>query len=251
MERLKLARRGISKVMSTSLLSWTLLTGGAILGMTSTLPAMAQEPVLRTITVTGQGSEAIATSIAQVDLGVEVQARTAAEAQREVARRATAVVNLLQARGVQKLQTTGIRLNPQYNYDRGQAELVGYIGTNTVSFRMPNDQVGTLLDDAVTAGATQIQNVSFVAEEDAIAAARQIALQEATRDAQEQASAVLLSLNLGPQEVVSIQVNGAAPPIPMPLAARGQLANAEADFKTPVVGGEQTVEASVTLQIRY
>jgi uncharacterized protein len=251
MERLKLTQRGVSQVMSASLLSWTLLAGGAILGVTSTLPAMAQEPILRTITVTGQGSEAIATSLAQVELGVEIQARTAAEAQREVARRATAVVDLLQARGVQRLQTTGIRLNPQYNYDRGRAELVGYIGTNTVSFRMPNDQVGTLLDDAVAAGATQIQNVSFVAEDAAIEAARQVALREATLNAQQQANAVLSTLNLGPQEVIGIQINGASPPIPVPLPARAQLANVEADFKTPVVGGEQTVEASVTLQIRY
>lgn len=242
--------------MSISLLSWTMLTSGTLLGVATllpmmTLPVMAQEPLLRTITVTGQGSEAIATTLAQVELGVEIQGSTAEAVQREVAQRAAAVVNLLQERGVQKLQTTGVRLNPQYDYQNGRAEAVGYVGTNTVSFRVPNDQVGSLLDDAVAAGATQIVNVGFVAEDSAIATARQAALREATNDAQQQANAVLSTLNLGPQEVVSIQINGAHPPMPIPLPARAQLANAEADFKTPVVGGEQVVEASVTLQIRY
>ncbi|HEY9736280.1 MAG TPA: SIMPL domain-containing protein [Trichocoleus sp.] len=251
MTRIKSMSQGVSRGVATSLLSWTLLTGGAMLGLTSTLPAMAQEPLLRTLTVTGQGSESIATSLAQVELGVEVQGRTAEQVQRQAAQQAAAVVELLQARGVQKLQTTGIRLTPQYDYQNGRPEAVGYVASNTVSFRVPNDQVGTLLDDAVAAGATQILNVAFAAEDSAIAAARQVALQEATADAQQQANAVLSALNLGPQEVVSIQINGANPPIPVPLPARAQLANAEADFKTPVIGGEQTVEASVTLQIRY
>ncbi|HEY9877355.1 MAG TPA: SIMPL domain-containing protein [Leptolyngbyaceae cyanobacterium] len=251
MERFRLACRGASRVMSSSLLSWTLLMGGSIVGLTSSLPVMAQEPLLRTITVTGQGNEAIATTMSQVELGVEVQGKTAEEVQREAARRATAVVNLLQSRQVQKLQTTGVRLNPQYDYQNGRPEAVGYIAANTVSFRVPNDQVGSLLDDAVRAGATQIQNVSFVAEDSAIASARQVALREATNDAQQQANAVLSLLNLGPQEIVSIQINGANPPMPIPLPAQAQLSRAEADFKTPVVGGEQTVEASVTLQIRY
>lgn len=250
MTRTKISQ-GFSRGIATSLLGWTVLTGGVILGQSSTLPVMAQEPLLRTLTVTGQGSESIATTLAQVELGVEVQGRTAEQVQREVAQRASAVVDLLRSRGVQKLQTTGVRLNPQYDYQNGRPEAVGYIANNTVSFRVPNDQVGSLLDDAVAAGATQILNVFFAAEDDAIAAARQVALQEATADAQQQANAVLSALNLGPQEVVSIQINGANPPIPVPLPARAQLANAEADFKTPVVGGEQTVEASVTLQIRY
>lgn len=236
--------------MSSSLLTVSLLTGVGVVGLSS-FPVMAQEPLLRTITVTGQGSEAIATTLSVVDLGVEVQGKTAEEVQQEAARRATAVVNLLQSRQVQKLQTTGVRLSPQYDYQNGRPEAIGYVATNTVSFRVPNDQVGSLLDDAVAAGATQIQNVSFIAAESAIASARGVALQEATADAQEQANAVLSSLNLEAREIVTIQVNGANPPMPMPLANRGQLASAEADSKTPVVGGEQVVEASVTLQIRY
>lgn len=216
------------------------------------MPAIAQsEPVLRTLTVTGQGRQTTAATLAQVDLGVEIQGRTAEEVQQQVAQRADAVVKLLQSRNVDKLQTTGIRLNPRYDYNNGRSDLVGYVGSNTVSFQVAANQAGPLLDDAVQAGATQIQNISFVATDAAIADAQQAALRAAVADAQRQANTVLSTLNLGPQEIVSIQINGANPPIPMPLPARAQLANAEADVSTPVVSGEQTVEARVTLQIRY
>jgi hypothetical protein len=189
--------------------------------------------------------------LAQVELGVEVQGSTAEAAQREAAQRSTAVVELLRSRQVGNLQTTGIRLSPQYDYQDGRAELVGYVATNTVSFRVKPDDVGPLLDDSVAAGATQINGIQFIAEDEAIADALQVALEEATADAQRQANTVLSTLNLGPQEIVNIQINGAQTPMPFPLPVQARVASAEADFSTPVIGGEQTVEASVTLQIRY
>ncbi|NER80401.1 MAG: SIMPL domain-containing protein [Leptolyngbya sp. SIO1D8] len=239
----------MKKALFSHVLSWTLAIG--VIGLNSCAPAVAQEAVMRTLTVTGQGREQIQTTLAQVELGVEVQGRTAEAVQQDVAQRSSAVVELLRDRNVDKLQTTGIRLNPQYNYDSGQGRLVGYIGVNTVSFEVPTEQVGTLLDDAVGAGATQIQGVNFRASEDALAEARQVALQQATAEAQAQANTVLSALNLGAQEIIGIQINGATGPIPFPLPQQARLDVASAEYSTPVVGGEQTVEATVTLQIRY
>lgn len=209
--------------------------------------------LMRTVTVTGRGVESIPATIAQISLGVEAQGKTAQEVQQDVARRSTAVVELLRSRNVEKLQTTGIRLNPNYSYQNNVQRLVGYTAVNTVSFRIDSQRVGNLLDEAVKAGATRIDGISFVAADSAIAKAQEQALQEATLDAQRQANAVLGALNLKPQEVVNIQVNGAAaPPPPPPIAFRAAPADrAENQFSTPVIGGEQQVEASVTLQIRY
>lgn len=209
--------------------------------------------LMRTITVTGRGVESIPATIAQVSLGVEAQGKTAQEVQQEVARRSTAVVELLRSRNVEKLQTTGIRLNPNYSYQNNVQRLVGYTAVNTVSFRIDTQRVGNLLDEAVKAGATRIDGISFVAADSAIAKAQEQALQEATLDAQRQANAVLAALNLKPAEVVNIQVNGAAapPPPPIALAAAPPTDKAENRFSIPVIGGEQEVQASVTLQIRY
>jgi uncharacterized protein len=217
-------------------------------------PALAQEKerMYRTLTVSGRGMETIPTSVAQVILGVEVQGKTAEEVQKEAARRSSAVVELLKSRNVEKLQTTGITLNPIYSYTNNVQRLTGYTATNTVSFRVSTERAGTLLDDAVKAGATQINGISFIASDSAIATARQQALKEATQDAQQQANAVLDALGFQPKEVVSIQVNDANVPTPPPRPlVRADVAKMANEASTPVVGAEQDVEATVTLQISY
>jgi hypothetical protein len=221
-------------------------------GLLSTIllnPATAQEKLLRTLTVTGRGIESIQTTKTQVQLGVEVQGQSATGVQQEAARRSSSVVELLRSRNVEKLQTTGIRLNPIYSYENNTQRLTGYSATNTVSFQLPTEQAGTLLDDAVKAGATRINGVSFTASEEAIAAAQKQALRQATQDAQQQADAVFSSLNLTRKDIVNIQINGATPPPPMPILQREAFASKAAD--TPIIGGEQEVQASVTLQIGY
>ncbi len=223
-----------------------------ILSLIFAPPAIAQEQILRTLTVTGQGSETIPTTLTQVQLGVEVQGRTAEEVQKEAARLSSAVVDLLRSRKVEKLQTTGISLSPTYRYDDGTRRLIGYSATNSVSFRIATEQAGNILDQAVQVGATRIDNVSFVADDDAISAAQQDALRDAAQDAQQQANTVLDSLGLTPAEIVGIQIDGAGAPPPQPIPfARAALGSAEFDATTPVVSGEQTVRARVTLQIRY
>ncbi|RUR76489.1 SIMPL domain-containing protein [Chlorogloeopsis fritschii PCC 9212] len=233
---------------------WKTIPLALLVYVTFAQPIWAQEKekMFRTLTVTGRGVESIPATLAQVVLGVEVQAKTAQEAQQEAARRSKAVVALLKSRNVQKLQTTGITLNPVYSYKDNVQRLTGYVATNTVSFRIATEQAGTLLDEAVKAGATQISSISFVATDEAIAQAQKQALKEATQEAQQQADAVFSTLGFQRKEVVSIQINGASatPPPPRPLlrAEAGKLAQ---DASTPVEGGEQEVEASVTLQISY
>lgn len=215
------------------------------LAMFTIQPTLAQE-MLRTLTVMGRGSEAITATLAEVSLGVEVQGKTAQEVQQEVARRSNAVVNALRSSNVSQLQTTGISLMPNYQYTNNQRVLVGYIGRNTVSFQIAGDRAGQILDGAVNAGATTINNISFTAPDANLKDARNVALQRATQDAQAQAQVVLSSLNLRPDAVVSIQINQATPPSPPMLRSAAMAADS-----TPVLPGELTVEATVTLQISY
>jgi uncharacterized protein YggE len=122
-----------------------------------------------------------------------------------------------------------------------------------VSFRIETPKVGALLDEAVQAGATRIDSVSFVAADATIATAQKQALREATEDAQAQADAVFAALKLDRKEIVGIQINQAVPPIPRPfeVGALDAKAAPAPRMPIPVVGGEQQVEATVTLQISY
>lgn len=229
-----------------------LVISAGLLSLAFANPVLAQEKVLRTLTVTGRGVEQVATTITQVRLGVEAQGKTANEVQQEVARRSNAVVSLLKARQVDKLETTGINLSPTYQYDNGKQTLTGYAASNIVSFRITTPKAGILLDEAVKAGASRIDGVSFMATDEAIAATQKTALREATQDAQAQADAVFSALNLSKGQIVNIQVNGASAPPPRPLEDFQSLrASAAPKAPSPVIGGEQEVQASVTLQISY
>ncbi len=212
--------------------------------------AQAQTAASRVLSVSGSGVETIPTTLAQINLGVEVKGPSAEQVQAEVARKSSAVMELLKSRNVDELQTRGIRLNPTYNYANNEQTLTGYVGTNTVSFQIDTPKAGDLLDDAVTAGATRIDGISFTATDAAIAAAQKVALKKATEDAQAQAKSVLDALGFQAQEIVGIQVNNAAPPTPIMFQA-AEAAPRVAKASTPVVGGDQDVAGNVTLQIRY
>ena len=216
------------------------------------LNAQRQYTLARTITVTGQSSEKIPATLADVQLGVEAQGKTAQSVQQEVANRSAAVVALLKGRSVQNLKTTGINLSPQYSYNNGKQTLTGYQASNIVSFRVPTEQAGLIIDAAVQAGASRIDSVSFTASEQAISDAQKLALRKAAKSAQDQAASVLSALGLSPKEIVNIQLDNAnAPaPVPYPLAQKA-MESRVASAPTPVEGGDQSVQASVTLQISY
>ncbi len=241
------------------------LSALAFLGTTSTLTnaVQAQDRIaqsvpisrmLRTLTVSGRGTESIQTTVAQVRLGVEAQGKTAGEVQAAIAKRSNAVVTFLKSRNVEKLETTGINLNPVYSYENNKQVLTGYSGSNMVVFRTNNNAAGEIVDQSVRSGASRIDGISFIATDEAIAAAQKIALRRATQEAQAQANAVLSVLNFAQKDIISIQVNNAVPrPRPMEMndsMLQTRSAKIMAD-PTPILGGEQTVEASVTLEITY
>ena len=212
-------------------------------------PALAETHTLRVLTVTGQGSESLPTTLATIALAVEVNGPTAESVQQDMAQRSSDLVDFLQSQPIQNLETTGVRLSPRYDYRNEQQRLIGYSASNTVRFEIAVDQAGELLDDAVQAGATRIDNVQVRATDGAIATAQRQALREATLDAQDQADAVLSTLGLTRQDIVGIQVNHAQAPLPPTpqFAARESFAAAS----TPIIASEQEVTASVTLQIQY
>jgi len=209
----------------------------------------------RIVTVSGRGLVHIPKTISQVRLGVEIQGTTSKEVQQQVAKRSSAVVELLKSRQeVQKLETTGINLTPNYSYKNGKQSITGYSGNNIVSFQIEPKKTGNLLDQAVKAGATKINNVTLVASDSNIADAQKQAIREASADANKQADAALSALDLKQREIIGIQINGANTPQPidpMSLLDNQHMKSAQASATTPIVAGEQQVQAFVTLQIRY
>jgi uncharacterized protein len=238
-------RPALSILFATSLVLLTGISPGN---------TQVQKPT-RTLTASGRGIVTIPTTLSQIRLAIESTGKTPENAQQEAAKQSTQVMNYLKAQQVDKLQTTGINLNPTYTYPSGggNPKIVGYTATNSISFRVITDRAGKILDNAVTKGATRIDGVSFVASDRAIEVAQIQALKQATQDAQRQADAVLETLNLKRKEVIGIQINSNSNPMPIPVAPAAMMGAKLADLAstTPVVGGEQQVEAAVTLDIGY
>ena len=108
------------------------------------------------------------------------------------------------------------------------------------------------MDDAIKTGATRIDGIKFIAIASSDAQAQQQAIQKASEDAKKQANAALDALNLLQQEVIGIQINQATPPQPQNYASPAANTSSIAQkAETPIVGGEQKVEQTVTRQIRY
>ncbi len=232
-------------------LALLLVTGWIALAGIS--PGIAQErKPSRTITASGRGIVTIPTTLSQVRLAIEVQAKTPTTAQQDAAKRSTRVLEYLKTQRVDKLQTTGIGLNPTYIYpSNGKPQITGYTATNSISFRVTTDRAGAILDAAVKNGATRIDGVSFIAEDRAIASAQIQALKQATQDAERQADAVLETLNLKRKEVIGIKIDSASIPTPVPMLRQALSDSVAEKPSTPVVGGEQQIEAAVTLDIGY
>jgi uncharacterized protein YggE len=130
----------------------------------------AQEPAGRIISVTGQAEIYVKPDVATISFGVETNGSTAQEAQRLNAQAMNKVIAALTAGGIAKedIQTSNFSLYPVYETqlapDRsyGKQVLSGYRCKNTVSVRIKDiENVGGLIDAAVSAGATNVNSIVF------------------------------------------------------------------------------------------
>ncbi|OYQ65712.1 hypothetical protein B9G53_06550 [Pseudanabaena sp. SR411] len=203
----------------------------------------------RVLTVTGRGERSVKTTKARIQLGVNVEGKTAIAVQEEVARQANSIVSRLQQLNVEKLQTTSVQLSPKYVYENNRQRQDGFTGQTSVSFLVSLDQAGAVLDAAVNSGANQVEQISFIASDAELNAAKQLALQDAIKDAQTQSNTVLSALGFTPKTIKTINISDSA--IAYPVAQPRASFAKDAASSIPILGGEQKVEASVTLQITY
>lgn len=199
----------------------------------------------------GVGERSLPTTIAVVRLGVESEGKTAKEAQTKNAAASDKLTAYLKTQNVQKLQTTGVSLQPQFNFNVTPRQITGYRASNTVSFEVPVARAGTILDGAVTNGATNINGVSFKATPEATAAARKLALADAVANAKMEASAAAAaaSRRLGAASVISIVDSFS----PGPVSARANFGVESASARsadaptTQVIARDQIIRARVAI----
>lgn len=220
------------------------------------IPASAQDVTmpgsLNTLTVSGTGTASAAPDVAYIELGVQTVDLDLATAFSQTGSTIGAVLNALHELGIadEDIQTSGINVNPQDQYDPQSGSPTGkrsYIVTNTVQVTVRDvSQVEAVLTAAVGAGANTIYNLNFGIQDtsDLEAQARAQAVANAQDRAQQLASA--LNVTLGAPVIISEQPE-LSPPIPI----FGTRATSMADASQPVSQGQfsVTVQVSVTFSI--
>jgi uncharacterized protein YggE len=201
-----------------------------------------------TIAVTGTGKVTVSPDTADLRLGVNVTASTVKAARAAAAASMTKVIAALKALGIadKDIQTSWISLQPTYDYQAGTnpPRITGYQFSNAVSVVLHDlDKVGDAIDNALAAGATSLDGVSFrVADEaGAEAHAREAAMAEAKAKAQTLAAAAGVSIT----GVATISETVA--PLPYPVYAGAMGAAATKDVATPVQPGTSDVSVTVTV----
>ena len=209
------------------------------------MAAAQTSPAPRIITMAGHGEARAVPDTAMVSAGVHAQAPTAAAALAANTARMETVMAALRKQGIpdKDIQTSNFSISPQYANGNGQAPRVtGYQANNQVEVRLENvGKLGATLDLLVTAGANQMNGVSFLIRNDTalLAQARAAAVAEARLKAETFAKAAGVGLG----SILSIGEGGNEGPRPMYAAAPMMVR----DKAVPVALGEQSVNADITI----
>lgn len=216
--------------------------------------ALAQETVdqIPLITASGTSELRMSPDLAVVRLGVETEAVTAARAREQNAARVTAAIQVLKALQIPEaaITTTTFQLEAVRRWDEprtspGLPPIVGYRVSNIVSVRTPQlDLVPRIIDDSIAAGANRVDGVSFTLEDDS--PHKQSALRQAVAEARAKAQTMAQEIGVKLVRVHRLQESGVGI-VPPPIVFAAREGGVSDTTPTPVLPGEVTVRASVTL----
>lgn len=185
-----------------------------------------------------------------IGAGVTTEAMTAVEAMRLNAQAMNRVIERILALGVDEkdVQTTGVNLNPRYDYDRESQRQTfrGYRVSNRVSVKLREvDETGAVLDALVAAGATDLSGPDFSIEDDE--AAKEAARASAVRRAQERAEAYARLYGYDGVRILAIgeAIQGRAPQPEMAL--RSVSADAITVSGSPIQPGMISTGVNITV----
>jgi uncharacterized protein YggE len=218
----------------------------------------SEDRVTPSMSVNGTGKVAAVPDVAEINVGVVTQARTAQEAVAMNAESMTTLHRLLKELGVasKDIETTQFQIAPVYSQPEGpggftpdfQRKIVGFQATNMLHITARKiEKLGSLLDALVSAGANQIHSLGFRVEnpEKLLDEARRKAMADAKRTADLLAGEAGVVLG-PPLKISEASRNVPGPWIPARFAGGGPAMMAA---PTPIAAGEQ--ELSVTVQVVY
>ena len=203
--------------------------------------------------VNGEGKVLVSPDIVLLSLGIETEAKTVAQAQRDASEAMDGVMRALKANGIAEkdIQTQRFSISPvrEWIEDERRNITIGYMVTNMVVVKIRQiDEAGTVIDAVAEAGGdlTRIDSIGFTVDDPTpyYKEARTKAIEDAMTKAKQMAQAAnvklgnLLYISEGSQYVQPVEVRDSF------LKAMGA-----APAPTSVSAGELAIQ--VTVQMVY
>jgi uncharacterized protein YggE len=222
------------------------VVGLAACGTTTVNTGYQQEGIW----VNGQGKVAVVPDIATLQLGIEAQAVTVAEARAQASQAMDQVMTALTDNGVAEkdIQTQYFNITKITRWDdKNQQEVViGYRVTNIVTAKIRTiDNAGAIIDAVAEAGGdlTRINSIAFSVDDptDYYRQAREEAMADAKAKAEQMAE--LSGVTLGKPTYISESTYFA---VPAPIELGGKEVSS---VVTPISPGETDI--TITVQVAY
>ena len=210
-------------------------------------PAEAEKNI---VTVNGSGKITLKPDLATVQLSVSTTAETATEAQDKNNALMAAVLESVKANGVEDkdITTSYVNLSEVYNYDKSPAMVVGYSMNNSITVKVHAlDTLGKIISDAVAAGATGTNGITFSIEDttEAYRQALAAALSDAAAKAQALADAAGATLVSIPVSVSEQSYSST------PVEARSEMLAVAEDAASPVPVSTGEIVVTATISAEY
>ena len=241
-------------------LALAMFAATALAGCATAPMAMAQPPIMEphmmppasaiqpetTINLTGIGKVDHAPDTAMISVGVQIEAKTAADAMQQQATTMNGVFAAVKAAGIadRDMQTGNLSLNPVYEYpNNARPRLTGYQASNQLMIKVRKlDTLGKTLDAVVKAGGNTINGVTFSVDQPE--KFQNDARVEAIKDAAAKAELYAKAVGYKVKRIVTIsEIDYSPQPMPM-MQMRMQDMAAEA---TPIAAGEVSLRQTVNV----
>ena len=232
---------------------------GSVLFMATTItsPAAAQATGYTAappqIVVSANGEVVITPDRANIQLGVETQAKTAALASSENNKKQTAVLAAIKALGIpaSSVTTSSYSVSPIQRWDEKERKTIidGYRVSNIVVVNVTKiEQTGAVIDGALASGANRVASLNFELADPS--RAREEAISKAVAQARREAEVAAKAAGGSITGLLEITVNSYEQPRQTPMFAMAKSASV-GDMSTPVSEGTLTVQVNVTTRWKF
>jgi len=199
-----------------------------------------------TMTLTGQGQVTSIPNIAIIRLGVQSTGDNLVVTQSENAQISQAILQAFHDLGITDIKTFQYLIDKNYIYENETRIDNGYTVRNILEIKLNNiDQVGMVIDAAVSSGANIVEFISFEVSDPEFY--YQQALNLAIMNAIQKAKSISIYLGLPMDAVPTRMIENSSSIIPSSQIYTFR----EGAFATPIEPGHSQIDALVTVDFSY